>query len=1122
MSTLLSSTITTCSKAARDIVASAGRTPTRYITSVASVVVLGLALACSDNSQNPVAPTPSVSIPGPSFGTVLAGNGPGKCLLGDTQDAGYLNNVTSLNCTSNDVDISFATITQYRINGGSFQSLPQGQQISCVPGDLIDAVTTAFIANSAQERYDFGLWINPAADSSAYTGGSCLHFNLISGGASGAVEIDETPDDCGDIAGSDTVSIPLDTLHLTCPGGGKTSLSVDACAAWSNGTTGSNDRICPAPAAPNVPTGFRWGTTPGTTAKCRCEPLVLPIDVKGVLRIEKQTLPDGSSQSFTFTPNYNSGTTFNLTDGQTNNSPPLSAGTYTAAETVPSGWTLTNRECHLTGTATNKTFTSITNGVSVALGAGEDVTCVFTNTKIPTLTVNKVCVPTTDGGAFNLQIDAATAGTGANAACGGTTGAVEQTIGTHTAGETAGTGTNLSNYTTVIGGDCASNGSVTLAAGDAKTCTITNTRKPTLTVNKVCVPTSDTGKFNLRIDGSTAGTGGDASCGGTTGAIVTSIGTHTASETAGTGTSLADYASVIGGDCASDGTVSLAAGQNKTCTITNTKKATLTVNKVCVPTTDGGKFNLQIDAATAGTGANASCGGTTGAVTVTATSHTVGETQGTSTLLSNYTTVISGDCNSAGVVSLNPGDNKTCTITNTRKPTLTVNKVCAPTNDAGKFNLQIDAATAGTGTDASCGGTTGAVVTTIGSHTAGETQGTGTLLSNYTTVIGGDCASDGSVTLAAGDNKTCTITNTRKPRLTINKVCVPTSDTGKFNLQLDAVTKTADAACGGTTGTIISSIGGHTVGETAGTGTSLTSYSSAISGDCASDGSITLAAGDNKTCTITNSRLPNLTVRKVVIGAGATFNFSGTGTGVTANFSLSPAADDSAQTTFSNIAIGAKSITETILAGYVLTDLGCDKGGVIYDPLVTQTVNVTLDYGDNVICRYVNQQQLSQTTRTQGFWATHTSLANIAWFGGTAFGNTFPGVANTDLGDILLCGRSIDTLPKLMGGFWSGISMTSTKSKRSSLDQARMRLLQQLLAAELNHSAFGSSPTGSISIQQAEDAYCGTDITAINAAASAMAAFNESGDSGAFTPGTSADAKNAKTIALLSFWDVLP
>src|SRR6185369_6009837 len=124
---------------------------------------------------------------------------------------------------------------------------------------------------------------------------------------------------------------------------------------------------------------------------------------------------------------------------------------------------------------------------------GDQIVCTFTNTKNPTLTVNKVCDPTNDTGKFNLRIDAITAA--ANAACGTGTGAQESTIGAHVVSETAGTGTVLTNYTSVISGDCDANGNVTLAAGDAKTCTITNTRKPTLTVNKVCAPVSDTGKF---------------------------------------------------------------------------------------------------------------------------------------------------------------------------------------------------------------------------------------------------------------------------------------------------------------------------------------------------------------------------------------------------------------------------------------------------------------------------------------------------------------------------------------------------------------------------------------------------------------------------------------------------
>jgi hypothetical protein len=253
-----------------------------------------------------------------------------------------------------------------------------------------------------------------------------------------------------------------------------------------------------------------------------------------------------------------------------------------------------------------------------------------------------------------------------------------------------------------------------------------------------------------------------------------------------------------------------------------------------------------------------------------------------------------------------------------------------------------------------------------------------------------------------------------------------------------------------------------------------------------------------------------------VIGAGATFDFTGTGTGVDASFTITPATDNFATKVFSGIPIGTKTVTEIDEAGYVLTDLACDKGSTIYDPtVIPHTVSVDLAYGDNVTCTFTNQIHVGETTRTQGFWSTHSSITNVAWFGGTFAGNTFAGVDQT------LCGKTLDTLPKVLGGFWSNISQTTTKTKRSSLDQARMRLLQQLLAAELNQSAFGSSPS-TITFVAAEAAYCGTDIDAINNAHSLLAAFNEGGDSGDFTPGASANGKLAKTLADLVFWNVLP
>ena len=166
-------------------------------------------------------------------------------------------------------------------------------------------------------------------------------------------------------------------------------------------------------------------------------------------------------------------------------------------------------------------------------------------------------------------------------------------------------------------------------------------------------------------------------------------------------------------------------------------------------------------------------------------------------------------------------------------------------------------------------------------------------------------------------------------------------------------------------------------------------------------------------------------------------------------------------------------------------------------------------------------------TRTQGFWATHPQLAQIAWDGGSKYGHTFPGVAATPgIMDRMICGQTINAgltpaANQLMGGFWSSISALTTGKKRSALGQNRMQLLQQLLAAELNASAFGSIPAGGASaFAQSETALCGTNITAIGNAQQQAASFNSAGDSSTFTPGTSADSKNARVWADQKYWDV--
>ena len=474
------------------------------------------------NSPAPVS-TPDAASPfsGPMASALdAAGNGLGQCLLDDTKDAGFLNGVKAgtegLQCTSEDVDISDAIITKYAVRnvgdpiGTLDGTLGEGEEIECVPGQIIYAETNMEVENNAQERYDFGLWIN--LDGSAETGspGSCLHFNLVVGD-DGVSNIDNTPDACGDMAAAtEFVIIPLDTLAFQCPAGGE-DVTFNACASWSNSTTGGNDRVCPVsvdgegdPVTQAI--GFRLGTTPGTTAKCRCEDVPLPITVKGVIRVDKVTVPSGEAQSFAFTA---TGTdfagNFNLTDASAPHvSDPLGTGTYGISETVPAGWELTGRACVFTGTSDPADFTTSGDfGVSVDLGEGEDVTCTFTNTKQAGVTIKKVTVPAENPAVGSFSFSQDFDGTG-NFSLGhnGTKVFSNVSPGTeYTVVESDPTpGYDLTSIvctgaTTYTGTVATRTLEVTPAAGETIECTFTNTRRGTVIIEKETDPDGASGTF---------------------------------------------------------------------------------------------------------------------------------------------------------------------------------------------------------------------------------------------------------------------------------------------------------------------------------------------------------------------------------------------------------------------------------------------------------------------------------------------------------------------------------------------------------------------------------------------------------------------------------------------------
>src|SRR5207245_2131615 len=178
------------------------------------------------------------------------------------------------------------------------------------------------------------------------------------------------------------------------------------------------------------------------------------------------------------------------------------AGTYTITEPSVAGYDTTYQNCS-----------------GVALANGGEQTCTITNTAQQAYVIVKKVVNKTHGGTageddFKLTLDG-------NATTSGTK--IPVNPGNHTAAETQLGGYTFSGFS----GDCDSTGKVTVALGETKTCTLTNSDQQAYVivekkVNKTHGGTANPDDFKLTL-------GGNATTSGTK--IPVNAGTYTAAET---------------------------------------------------------------------------------------------------------------------------------------------------------------------------------------------------------------------------------------------------------------------------------------------------------------------------------------------------------------------------------------------------------------------------------------------------------------------------------------------------------------------------------------------------------------------------------------------------------------
>jgi Prealbumin-like fold domain len=187
--------------------------------------------------------------------------------------------------------------------------------------------------------------------------------------------------------------------------------------------------------------------------------------------------------------------------------------------------------------------------------------------------------------------------------------------------------------------------------------------------------------------------------------------------------------------------------------------------------------------------------------------------------------------------------------------------------------------------------------------------------------------------------------------------------------------------------------------------TSLGYAQSSISGDCDASGNVTLAAGDTKTCTITNDDIaPSLTiVKRIKNDSGGTKAISDfTITTSAGSFTFDGGAPDGQSitkyigTTITGLTAGAKTLIETDVAGYAEGTWGCTgaTGGNGSGSVVTafNAGSVTLKIGDTATCTITNDddaQNNGSSTAQSIILNDSASITSIRPVSGTTYHVTF-------------------------------------------------------------------------------------------------------------------------------------
>ena len=708
------------------------------------------------------------------------------------------------------------------------------------------------------------------------------------------------------------------------------------------------------------------------------------------LTIIKATVPASDPQDFEFEitrPSPDSVITPTL-DTDLDNTPPVRSnnttvigepGSWSFQEFPTTGWDFGGVSCVDQGGNTFNTSSRDGNEAhrDVALAYGDDITCTFTNIKqTGTLTIAKVTLPAGDPAQFNFFIDGTVYGpiTG-----GQRTDPIVVPVGELTIFEDAPSGWFPTDFACELEGGGAvthnqdagdpDEGTVTIPPGGDVTCTFTNTKLGSITIEKQTLPAGDGTDFGFTYNGVSIGSAEDDET-----IVVPALlpGVHTIAETTIDGWALTDIScddDNSSGDASTGvATINLEAGENVKCTFTNTKLATVTVSKVTAPDT-GVDQDFLITLATAG-------GSRDGTINAAGTVKEYANVQpGSYTLLEfsreGWTTTgvactagartLSSNSGVLEDIEVNAGADIACTVTNTKNGSITIEKQTLPEGDPAAFGFVIDGIGYGPVGD---GEQAGPVSVAPGNVVIDEDELPGWVATEVacaradgTAVDSTQDAADPSkatVTIAPGEDVTCTYTNTKLATVTIAKETLPDGDDTEFTFTGTGGGDelTALIADGGSETVMLAPNIEYQVSEAIPEGWTLTDLT------CSADGTsviTTLAPvatftpepGDVITCTFTNTKDGSITIVKDSNrpGSSSTFDFTGD---ITANLATGA-------TSTAAVAPGVYTVTESAppSGGWKLTALSCNDANSSGD-VTFATATFTVEPGEDVTCTFFN------------------------------------------------------------------------------------------------------------------------------------------------------------------------